>query len=144
MNKDTETSGKIIRTRKDGVAVLWSFVPELPNAEEQASLPTLVVIAWAYDGSENDGMPNSDTNQQMLAFEQEIGILERPGFCVEAYRRIGNGLREFVYYVSDFNQYIHEFNQCLRNHPTYPIDIKFYNDSEWLEFRRLLEDFDYA
>lgn len=144
MNKDTESSGKIIRTHEDGFAVLWSFVPELPNADVLASLPTLVVITWFYDGSQNDGMPNSDTNQQMLNLEQEIRNLERPGFCMEAYRRIGNGLREFVYYVSDFNQYIHEFNECLRNHPVYPIDIKFYNDEEWLDFRRLLKDFGYA
>jgi hypothetical protein len=32
-------------------------------------------------------------------------------------------------------------NETLRSHEKYPINIEFYKDPEWKEFKNLLEDF---
>jgi hypothetical protein len=61
-------------------------------------------------------------------------------FCFEAYRRIGNGLREFIYYVSNCESFMQELNRKLESHPTYPIEIKFYDDEQWSDFAELIDD----
>lgn len=69
-----------------------------------------------------------------------LGELERPSFCFEAYRRIGNGLREFIFYVANCEEFMRELNQKLERHARYPIEIKFYDDKNWSDFQQLLDD----
>ena len=68
--------------------------------------------------------------------------IERPEMCVEAYRRIGAGLREFVYYIGERERFIEEFNDRVAEDPRYPIEIKFYKDETWSELRDLINDLD--
>jgi hypothetical protein len=32
-------------------------------------------------------------------------------------------------------------NEALQSHESYPIDIAFYEDTEWTELKKLIEDF---
>lgn len=100
----------------------------------------MVVISWAYDGSQKDGMPDSGVNESMMALDAVLGEIERPMFCFEAYRRVGNGLREFVFYVVNCDSFMGELNRKLESHARYPIDIKFYDDENWSDFQQLLDD----
>lgn len=136
----TEPKGRVVRTYKDGLAILWSYAPEMPCDEDRKSLPWMVVVSWTYDGSQRNGMPNLDVNERMKKLDICLGGIERPMFCFEAYRRIGNGLREFVFYVKDSDTFMSELNRKLENHPRYPIEIKFYEDDEWSDFQQLLGD----
>ena len=85
-------------------------------------------------------MPSEEVNQGMLGLADTLGKIERPAFCHEAYRRVGCGLREFVFYVSDRNQFMLELNDLLAEHPRYPIEIKFFEDPEWSELKQLIGD----
>lgn len=60
---------------------------------------------------------------------------------MSAYRRTGNGLKEFVFYAEDQSQFLAELNQLLATHPTYPLQIKFYEDPTWSDFEKLTADF---
>ena len=140
MPSNSELKGRIVETHKDGLRILWSFVPEMPSEEDRKSLPWMVVISWGYDGSQKDGMPDSGVNESMMALDAVLGEIERPMFCFEAYRRVGNGLREFVFYVVNCDSFIGELNRKLESHARYPIDIKFYNDENWSDFQQLLDD----
>ena len=134
-------SGRIVRTWKDGHRILWTYVPELPAQEARRAMPWLTVVRWEYDGSRHEGMPTPEENQHMLMLDEVLGKIERPEFCLEAYRRIGLGVREFVFYVVDRDQFIEEFNNRVANDRRYPITIKFYEDEEWSELWRLIDDF---
>ena len=112
----------------------------MPSEEDRQLLPWMVVIRWAYDGSQRNGMPDLDVNESMNALDLALGEIERPVFCFEAYRRIGNGLREFVFYVASCDSFMDELNRKLVGHARYPIDIKFYDDENWSDFRKLLDD----
>lgn len=76
----------------------------------------------------------------MLMLEAALGRIERPDFCVESYRRIGAGLREFVYYIADRDKFIDELNAQVERKPRFPIEIKFYKDETWSELRDLIND----
>jgi hypothetical protein len=141
MTTPSEASGRIVQTWKDGQRILWTYVPELPAQDAQHALPWLTVLRWEYNGSDSEGMPTADENQHMLMLDVALGKIERPGFCVEGYRRIGAGLREFVFYIADRDKFLQEFNHCVANDRRYPITIMFYKDEEWTELRDLIDDF---
>lgn len=86
-------------------------------------------------------MPTAEENQHMLKLDAALQKVERPEFCVEGYRRIGAGLREFVFYIADRDKFLEEFNKCVAQDRRYPITIKFYKDEEWSELRDLIDDF---
>lgn len=142
MEESAEASGVIGKTTENGQPVIWSFVNELPLETEQRSLPWLIVIAWQYDGSDRNGMPLEHINQDMLKLEDALEKMEVPGKHVSVYRRTGDGLKEFAFYARGTDEFMHSLNASLASHSRYPIEIKFYEDKEWSDFRRLLADFD--
>jgi len=139
-HEQTDRAGKIFQTLKDGKRILWTLVPEMPLEVTRSTLPWLAVIFWEYDGSSRNGMPSDEVNTKMLSFEHELTAIESPGFCFEAYRRIGNDLREFVLYIADRDSFMAELNVRLAEHPRYPIEIKFYQDESWSELQELIND----
>lgn len=144
MNSKIETPGHIVRTLKDGLPILWTYVPEMPDVDTRTAMPWLTVVGWKYDGAAGQGMPGSQENQHMLKLEAALANVELGGFCMEVYRRIGAGLREFVLYIHDRDQFMHEFNRCVAGHPRYPIAINFYRDEAWSELQDLIDDFEAA
>jgi hypothetical protein len=140
LTENSEIRGRIVRTHEDGIPILWSFVPEMPPDADRKLLPWMIVISWKYDGSQKNGMPDPEVNERMKNLDTALGDMEAPGFCWEAYRRIGNGLREFVLYASSCDAYMSQLNRKLDGHPRYPIEIKFYDDEDWSEFRQLVDD----
>ena len=140
MTTGSEVSGRIVQTWKDKQRILWTYVPELPAQDARYAMPWLTVLRWEYDGSSSEGMPTAEENQQMLMLDAALGKLERPEFCVEAYRRIGAGVREFVLYIADRDKFLEEFNHCVAQDRLYPITITFYEDAEWSELRDIIDD----
>jgi hypothetical protein len=134
--------GLIGRTFEDGLPVVYRLVDELPTESARAALPWLTVISWSYDGSSHNGMPAMSVNDAMVRLERAMeNALLRDGVARHAYSRTGNGLKEFVYYVSDRDEFIAALNDALSSHSKYPIEITFYHDPEWKDFRDLLEVF---
>jgi hypothetical protein len=136
-----EKSGRVVQTWKDGLRIVWTYDSEIPAEGARSIMPWLTVVEWEYDGSSNKGMPGNEENQHMLILDATLGKLERPEFCYEAYRRIGAGLREFVYYVADCNEFLQEFNAYAAEDSRYPITIKFYRDEAWSDLQDLIDDF---
>ena len=101
MPESSEPRGRIVRTEKEGKPILWTYVPEMPSEDERLACPWLTVLRWQYDGSGNNGMPDEETNRGMLSIDDALGTMERPKYCTEVYRRVGNGIREFVLYIAD-------------------------------------------
>ena len=140
MTKSSDPKGLIVRTVKDGKPILWTYVPEMPDEVERVSCPWLTVLSWRYDGSKNNGMPDIETNRGMLELDQALQTLDSSKSCSEAYRRIGFDLREFVLYVANRDDFLASLNLALATHPVYPIEIKFYEDTNWSELKTLIDD----
>ena len=51
------------------------------------------------------------------------------------------GRQMIAYYVADPGAFMTEINRSLKGLPRFPIDIKFYHDEEWSDFRDLVAMF---
>lgn len=137
-----EEPGIIGRVYENGLPVIYKFVNALPPDEVRRALQWLTVISWKYDGSNHNGMPPADENQRMIVLEDTIeNEIDNPSLLRHVYSRTGNGLKEFVYYVHERDQFLERLNNALAGHARYPIEINFYEDTQWEDFRRLLDDF---
>ena len=140
--KQEEQKGIIGQATVDGMPIIYKFVNEEPAEAKRKQLPWLTVISWKYDGKDRNGMPPQAANQRMITLEKAIedGV-EKVDFCEHAYSRTGNHLKEFAYYIHDRDSFIKQFNEALKDHARYPIEIKFYKDPEWKDFNELRKKF---
>jgi hypothetical protein len=136
--------GIIGKTISDGVPIIWNFVNELPIEEVVNTRPWLVAIRWAYDAVLEDSFPDKDTQAAIYRLDRGLESLEQAQIGYRAYARTGKGLREWVFYAADRDQFTGALNDALADHEVYPIEIKFYNDPGWSDFRQLLVDFGWA
>ena len=58
------------------------------------------------------------------------------------YSRTGNNLKELVYYTKIQDEFMSMLNKTLEKHDAYPIEINFYEDKEWTDFKKILKDFE--
>jgi hypothetical protein len=137
-----EEKGIIGRVYEDGNPVIYKFVNEMPPTEVREKLGYLTVISWKYNGSSNNGMPLPDVNKRMIELEREIeDHIESDSVLRHAYSRTGKNLKELVYYIQDQEGFLMAFNKTMSDKPRFPIEINFYEDKEWKDFDRILNDF---
>jgi len=129
-----EPKGVIGRSYKDGLPVIWKFVNQEPSVDTRKALPWLTVIAWVYDGTDNNGMPAKAINERMIQLEDAIDdeVVET-GFCEHAISKTGSNLKELIYYIHDRDRFLERLNIALRAHERFPIEITFYEDPDWKE-----------
>lgn len=139
---NADYKGVIGSYTEDGFPVIIKFVNELPEIKIMNQLSFLVVISWKYNGEKNNGMPEKKVNERMIILEGAIEkSMESSNVFTHAYSRTGNNLKEFVYYGTNQDDFMNLLNKTLKSHKEYPIEISFYEDKEWIEFKKILEDF---
>ncbi|KYG81746.1 hypothetical protein MB14_13005 [Roseivirga ehrenbergii] len=122
--------------------VIVKFVDEIPNDSIIKKSPVLTVISWKYEGETNNGMPPHEINEKMIDLEEAIENIKSSFKKYQhAYSRTGNNLKELVYYSASQDDFMASLNKTLTKHERYPIEIDFYEDPEWREFKKLIEDF---
>lgn len=137
-----EPKGVIGEVYINGFPVIYKFVNEFPNEDFRSKYPRLVVVSWNYDGSQNNGMPENSINERMIVLEDALEEkIENLGISTHIYSRTGNNLKELVYQIRDDDEFLKALNSALSTHGRYPIEITFYEDKEWRDFRELLNDF---
>ena len=137
-----EEKGIIGRTHENGLPVIYKFVNEMPLLSIRNQLQWLTVISWKYDGTSNNGMPETDENQRMISLEDIIEEnIENDKVLRHVYSRTGNNLKELVYYIYNQDQFLEDFNKAMSKQPRYPIEINFYKDKVWKDFQKLINDF---
>ena len=136
-----QARGIIGQTHEAGRRVIWNFVNELPGDAARAGLPCLIVLRWVYDGSANDGMPDDATQAAIYRMDRSLWPLEDGPDVHRAYTRTGNELREWAFYAATTAGFMAALNRALAGRERYPLDIRFYDDPDWADFRSLLHDF---
>jgi hypothetical protein len=137
-----EPKGIIGRYCENDLPVIMKFVNELPNEKTIRRLPFLSVVSWKYDGNENNGMPPKKINERMIVLEETLeNSMNKTDIFTHVYSRTGNNLKELVYYTTKQDDFMEMLNEALQKHNGYPIKIDFYEDKEWADFKRMLNDF---
>ena len=114
----------------------------LRKTHPPAAFWTRVSIAWTYPESENNGFPSTALCAQMDQFEQGFDeIIEKKGLSWLVLVITGMGLKEWTFYVTEFKDFIREFNDVMLGRPIAPVKITHYQDPDcqyWAEVRKHL------
>ena len=134
--------GIIGKYYENDLPVIVKFINELPDDFTRFKYPTLSIISWTYDGDKNNGMLLSDINHKMIDLENALeSMMNSSKLYQHAYSRTGNNLKELVYYCTSKKDFMDLLNESLATHERYPIEITFYEDAQWSELKKLIEDF---
>jgi Family of unknown function (DUF695) len=137
-----ENKGIIGKYTENDFPVIMKFVNELPEKEIISRFPFLTIVSWKYDGSENNGMPLEEINKRMITLEKALeNSMDSSNIYRHVYSRTGNNLKEFAYYSTSQNDFMNTLNKTLEKHAEYPIGIDFYEDKEWADFKKIIENF---
>lgn len=58
--------------------------------------------------------------------------IEQQDIGTQAISLTGNGAREWRYYTSDPQKFMHALNSGLREQGPFPIDLQLFQDPDWL------------
>jgi uncharacterized protein DUF695 len=127
---------------QDGQPIIIRVRSRMPDVADRQRLAQLVVVGWPYDGTET-GLPTSDDTAAMQDFENAVEAgLERGGAGTQVASITGAGHKEWRYYAADADAFVAALNASLDGHPTYPLEIEMFDDSEWQGLQQLLDGLD--
>lgn len=137
-----EMNGVIGKYYENDFPVIMKFINELPDRKITSKLTILSIISWNYDGIGNNGMPSNEVNKSMIFLEDavEASVKETDEF-IHVYSRTGNNLKEFAYYSKSQKGFMKLLNKTLKTHKVYPIEISFFDDKEWSDFKNVISKF---
>jgi len=142
-NTDIELNGVIGKHYEDGKTVFVRFSKKLPKENVISKFPWFTVISWKYSSNDQEGLPSKEIYERMKILDDTLeNAFDSKDIGIHAYNRTGNSLREINYYISDRDKFLEKFNNALHTHEKYPIEITFYEDSEWNELKTLIKDFE--
>jgi hypothetical protein len=79
----------------------------------------------------------------MQAFVDAVEArLEREPTGTQVASLTGAGHKEWRYYAADAEAFVAALNASLEGHPTYPLEIEMFDDSEWQGLQQLLDGLD--
>jgi hypothetical protein len=127
---------------QDGQPIIIRVRSRMPDVADRQRHAQLVVVGWPYDGTET-GLPTSDDTAAMQDFENAVEAgLERGGAGTQVASITGAGHKEWRYYAADADAFVAALNASLDGHPTYPLEIEMFDDSEWQGLQQLLDGLD--
>jgi hypothetical protein len=123
---------------QEGNPVIYRSMQSVPEGEKEADFPTLINIYWPFEKEENNGMPDQNTSERQIIFEDAIASLDVNGMSHLMLVVTGNGRKEWIWYVKDPNEWMGKLNVLLAGHDVYPIQIEMENDPEWSTYHNFV------
>ncbi len=130
------SSWSILTAENDDGILIVRLRIEKPAIASIDTYQTSVIVKWDYIPESAAGMPPEKTKHEMDLFEREIGELTAEND--NSYLMVvatGMGIREWHFYVKEYDIFIKRFNGLLKKAKEFPIDIEYYHDPEWNNWR---------
>jgi hypothetical protein len=97
-----------------------------------------VRVSWKYAES---GLPSSTAARAMTRFEDALEELtDANGHAFLMRVRTGFGAREWLFYTEETAPFMARFNQLLRGHAAYPLEVLFAEDPQWEDWQASLNE----
>ncbi|MBO3097515.1 DUF695 domain-containing protein [Gelidibacter pelagius] len=142
LRHDTEndTYSSMEATLENGLPLIAIVNTDLLQWDSKASHPWIATVKIAYNGENNNGLPDSDTYQLLNEIEDQImkELKDSEGY-LNIGRETADSLREVYFACIDFrkpSKVLHNMQQDYKN----KLDITFdlYKDKYWQSFDRYL------
>ena len=119
---------------QDGYPVIYRSMQSVPGGQKEADFPILVNIYWPFELSANNGMPDDETNYDQIKFEDALEVLDKNDVSHLMLVIIGNGRKEWYWYVKDSNDWMSQLNNLLKAHQVYPLQIEIIKEHYWATY----------
>ena len=117
---------------ENGLPYTLRFREDLPEEKELKRLNRLIVISWAFESADGNGMPNGEIENQMEDFENLLDeALVEKGTARLMTVFTGEGVREWQFYTDDEEFFIRKFNEAMDGKPVLPLEIEAFEDENW-------------
>jgi len=101
--------------------------------------PTLVSVTWEFAEYDDPFKFQGSIEEHHSDLEQSLEHLIEEGSGVLILVRTGEGVKEWLWYVKNFEDWMIKLNQSFSDKPAFPIKINPYDDPEWGTFKQLNE-----
>ncbi|MDR2009993.1 MAG: DUF695 domain-containing protein [Bacteroidales bacterium] len=111
---------------------------QLLNWDSKASHPWIAIITFKYDGSNSNGMPNTNDYQSLNEIEESIlqQLLDKDGYLYIG-RQTADNEREIYFACKDFRKPSKVFFKTQQdNSNKFEIEYDIYKDKYWQSFER--------
>jgi hypothetical protein len=122
----------------NGHMLIATINTALLNWENKASHPWIMNIEIKYDGSGNNGMPDNETSELMMAIEDEImeHLTDADGYLNVGHQTT-EGVREIYFACKDFRKPSEVLYQIKQKYSSQTdLDYDIYKDKYWRSFDR--------
>lgn len=112
---------------------------QLPAEVVESEYPYLLSIYWPYDLDANGGMPDQETNNAQVEFEDVLTVLDSLDISFLMLVATGNGRKTWHWYVSNADTWMQDFNRLLTDCPEYPISIESSFEPNWRLYHEFVD-----
>jgi hypothetical protein len=102
-------------------------------------LPTRLRIVWQYECDNDSGLPSSIDLKAMEGCENLlVDAFEHDNCAILTHVLTCDGLRQWVFYVSNLQEVGERINGSLPHDQPFPIELTAEDDAEWSEYLETL------
>lgn len=126
-----EEKWSVARGQRDELPIIYRYRTTVDKTIKPSDYPTLIVISWLYEGKNQHGFPDSDTNKAQQLLEDLLDELDTPEISFLTQVVTCNGTKEWLWYVKDSDDWMDKLNESLAQAEAFPININFYDEPQW-------------
>lgn len=135
---DNDTYASFTAELENGNQLLAILNTDLLGWDAKASHPWVLVVTIPYDGSQRNGMPDSETYELLNQLEDAL-VAQLPDHAgyLNIGRQTADGSREIYFACQDFRQpskVVYQFQQDYAE--TFDLEYALYKDKYWQTFER--------
>ncbi|EMW0566142.1 TPA: DUF695 domain-containing protein [Vibrio parahaemolyticus] len=123
---------------QNGNPVIYRSMENVPVGQNESDFPTLVSIYWPFKLEANNGMPDQQTNEDQVSFEDALETLDKNDVSHLMLVVTGNGRKEWLWYVKDAESWMAKLNELLIGHKVYPIEISLSLEPSWSTYHNFI------
>jgi Family of unknown function (DUF695) len=127
---------------ENGKPLIFRGRQYIPSGAVEPGYPTRVSIYWPYEPENESGLPDEETTDAQHDLENALDKLDSSEFGYLMFVVLGNGRKEWHWYVSEAEAWGSELNKLLADYPVFPIRIEKSDEPDWALFRDFISGFD--
>ena len=109
----------------------------LPDPADRARYPVAMWITWGWGPIASEAEEDAIIDE-MVAFENAIHAAAERGGWGMLVAVVTNGAgREWLWHAADATEFVGELRSALADHPTYPFEVRAWDDPTWKAAREL-------